>query len=59
MIRALTLSGECNFGIQSFLDNDRVHEFFTCVYSLFYIFVKEFDDICRLGSNESFEFVAL
>ena len=42
-----------------FLDNDRVHEFSSCIYIIFSVVVKECDKIYHLGRNKCFEFITL
>ena len=45
--------------IQPYLDNDRLHECFSCIYSRCSAVVKKFDEICHLGINEFFDFITL
>ena len=56
---ALAWSGKCCWRYNHLYINIDSMNVSSCVYSIFYVFSKECDEICHIGRNEISEFILL
>ena len=59
MMITLTWNGQCSWIYNHFYITIESMIFSPCVYRIFYVVVKECDEICHIGRNERSEFVTI